>query len=105
MLRGLLSLFTSGLIIHPMVLLGIGSGIYLSLSYNLQEIYAFMAMPLVYLVVVVIALLYTLKYNRVHKSFSEETDWKETFSAFIGNIFKLLISCACAISLYTMFFL
>lgn len=105
MIKGILSLFTSGLIIHPMVLLGIGSGVYLCLNYQLPEIYDLMALPQVYLGVVAIAFLYTIIFGRAHKGYSEAVDWKETFNSFIGNIFKLLISCACAISLFTMLIL
>lgn len=104
MIKGLLSLFTSGLIIHPMVLLGIGSGLYLCLNYKLPEIYDFAVMPQVYFAVLAIAFVYTIVFNRAQKGYSEVVDWKETFGRFIGNIFKLLISCVCAISLFTMLF-
>lgn len=105
MLRGLLSVFTSGLIIHPMVLLGIGTGIYMCVNYNLQEIFAWLAVPQLYVIALVIAFLYTFIFDRVYKGYSDKVDWKGTVDRFIGNIFKLILACLCAVSLFeTLFF-
>ena len=105
MLRGFLRLFTSGLIIHPMVLLGIATGVYLSLNYHLSEIYSLMEMPRVYCGILLVALVYTFVFNRAYKGYSDTVDWKETFNRIIGNVFKLLISGVCTICLFVTIFL
>ncbi|MBP5398864.1 MAG: hypothetical protein J6Y53_00415 [Alphaproteobacteria bacterium] len=103
MIRGLVNVFRSGLIIHPMVLLGIGVAAYLCLNYKIPEIFAFLALPQLYFGVLAVAFVYTIVFNRAQKGYSDIVDWKGTFGHFIGNIFKLLLSCACALSLFMMF--
>ena len=105
MLRGLLRVFTSGLIIQPMVLLGIGFGIYMCVNYNLQEIFAWLAVPQLYALAVVIAFFYTFIFDRVYMGYSRKVNWRGTFDRFVGHFFKMILACLCAVSLFeTLFF-
>ncbi len=85
MLRGVISLFTSGLILHPMVLLGIGSGMFLSYRFGLEQLFDIFAYYDFYLVAMAVAFVYTFAFNQVFKGYSSTIDWGETFKRFLGN--------------------
>lgn len=85
MFRGVISLFTSGLILHPMLLLGIGSGMFLSYRFDLERLFDIFSYYDFYLVAVAIAFVYTFAFNHVYKGYSSTIDWEETFKRFFGN--------------------
>lgn len=96
MIKGILSLFTSGMFINPMFLIGLGGGAYLSYYHDAEAIYAFFFDFKIYVLAVVVAFIYTFLFNRVQKSFSTVVDWPETFKQFITNSINLLITLICA---------
>lgn len=92
MFKGFISLFSSGLILHPMVLLGIGSGCFLSYRFDLEQIFDIFAYYDFYLVGAAIAFVYTFAFNQVYKGYSNTVDWDETFKRFLGNAGTLILT-------------
>ena len=89
MIKGVIALFTSGILANPLVLLGIlfGSLFYAFLSAN--DIYQIYKTPAFYGLAVFISCYYILKFRRVYKE-NGDTDWGETLLAIICGIFKFV---------------
>ncbi len=93
MIKGIINLFKSGLILNPMILLGICTGIFLSYRHGLQYFYSNIIVNYdFYLICVSVAFVYTFAFRQVYKGYSNVVDWAETFKRFIGNSFLLIIT-------------
>ncbi len=94
MIKGIISLFTTGMILNPMILLGIASGMFLSYRFdsNIEKLIDIFSGYDTYLVAVSIAFVYTFAFNQVYKGYSSTVDWDETFKRFIGNSLKIVLS-------------
>lgn len=102
MIRGIVALFSSGILTNPLVLLGIlfGSLFYAFLSAN--DIYQIYKTPAFYGLALILACGYIIGFRRVYKE-NGDTDWGETTLAVIGGIFKFVIASILMISFISFF--
>ncbi len=105
MFKGILALFKSGLIVNPMVLLGIVFGI-VSVSYlSLSDIYKLFQDWHFYLFVMLCALVYNLIFRKRYHEGAIGLDFATMFQNSLGSAAMFLISLFCSISFVTMFLL
>ena len=103
MIKGILSLFTSGMFLNPMFLIGLGGGAYMSYHFDAEKIYSVFFGYKIYAVSVVVAFIYTFLFNRVQKGYSSLVDWPETFKQFITNSINLLVTLLCSVIFFEFF--
>ena len=92
MFKGILALFTSGLIFHPMVLGGIVSAIAVSLAWESKDIYAILQTSYPYIAIFALALAYTFSFAKIYKEGGEEVNHLATFMRALGNTVKFTLA-------------
>ena len=102
MIKGLIALFTSGIIFNPMVLIGVISGSYTIINLKPEEIRLLMINANFYMAVCVLAFLYTFIFARVYKTGGVNVDWGATTGLFVWNFVRFLISFVLSMSFVTM---
>jgi len=102
MIRGIIALFTSGILINPLVLSGVvlGSLFYAFLPAN--DVYQIYKTPVFYSLAALLSGGYVIGFRRVYKE-TGETDWGETILAIIGGALKLIIASVLMISFISFF--
>ncbi len=103
MFRGILNFFSSGTVLNPMFLLGLGSGAFLSYRFNTDKLYSIFMWYDTYLVAIAIAFVYTFAFNQVFKGYSSTIDWPETFKRFISQSILLIASAAVSAFIFEQF--
>ncbi|MBP3547038.1 MAG: hypothetical protein J6K16_07950 [Alphaproteobacteria bacterium] len=103
MFRGILNFFSSGTVLNPMFLLGVGSGAFLSYRFNTDKLYSIFMWYDTYLVAVAIAFVYTFAFNQVFKGYSSTIDWPETFKRFISQSILLIVSAVVSAFVFEQF--
>ncbi|MBQ8784586.1 MAG: hypothetical protein IJZ59_00905 [Alphaproteobacteria bacterium] len=103
MFRGILNFFSSGTVLNPMFLLGLGSGAFLSYRFNTDKLYSIFMWYDTYLVAIAIAFVYTFAFNQVFKGYSSTIDWSETFKRFISQSILLIASAAVSAFIFEQF--
>lgn len=104
MFRGLKALFTSGLIVDPMVLLGIIFGFVFIQYFDFSRFMLIVAYYDYYLVALSIAFLYTILFKRVFNRYGNMVNWQETTKRAIGNFAKLVIANILAVVFFDVLF-
>ncbi len=102
MLKGLISLFTSGIIFNPLVLLGIVSGFWCFANKKAEEIRALFFENWWYATIAVCALIYAFGFAKIYKEASMKIDIKATFGLAVWNFVKYFISFVLSLSFATM---
>ncbi len=102
MIKGLISLFTSGIIFNPMVLLGIVSGVYAIISFSPDKIRDILVDSDFYLAVLLISAFYTFVFARIYKSGGRVVDYSATFGLVVWNFIRCIIAFVLAMSFVTM---
>ncbi|MBQ8677476.1 MAG: hypothetical protein IJ529_05985 [Alphaproteobacteria bacterium] len=102
MIRGILALFTSGIMTNPMVLLGIILGSVLYFSLDGQQIFQVYKMPSFYGFAVVLSCIYVLVFRRIYKE-NGDTDWGETLLSVIASFFRFIVASILMISFISLF--
>ena len=102
MFRGILALFTSGLIVNPMVICGMVTGIALYSLLDSREIFQVYKNPLFYGIALCLAGVYVIGFRRVYKT-TGETDRTETFLSIIGAFFRFVLTSLLMISFISLF--
>lgn len=92
MIKGILALFKSGLILNPMVLLGIISGFIAMGTLENEQLHTLYTSYQLYLLMLLIAALYVYAFKRTYFRGGLETDWKETGLTALGHFLMLVIS-------------
>lgn len=92
MIKGILALFKSGLILNPMVLLGIISGFIAMGTLEDEQLHALYTSYHLYLLMLLIAALYVYVFKRTYFRGGLETDWKETGLTALGHFLMLVVS-------------
>ena len=103
MIKGFLALFTSGVLFRPMVLLGIGIGIFFLIHYGEGEILPIFFEPSFYVLLLFIAGLYTCLFLRSYHSGGKKIDWTETLSGIFGQFLLLLAAIIFSCLFFYMF--
>lgn len=94
MFKGIAALFTSGLLFHPMVLLGIVSAVVLMCKVPSDILYAWLHQSYIYISLVFIAFIYTYTFAKVYKEGGLEVNKGATFIKAIGNTMRLGLAFA-----------
>jgi len=102
MIRGIVALFTSGIITNPMVLLGIILGTVLYCCLDGQQIFQIYKMPSFYGVAVLLSCIYVLGFRRVYTE-NGDTDWVETGLSVLASVFKFVVASILMISFVSLF--
>lgn len=98
MISGLKALFTSGVILHPMVLLGIFAGGVFTYKFDLDTIVSIFSYYDYYMVAASIAFLYTIFFDMMYKPRGYQVDWKGTMGRVFGSFVKLVLANFLSIS-------
>ena len=97
MFRGLAALFGSGLIFHPLVLLGIVSGSVEFFKLDNEQIWQLYQNWRFYALVVLAAAIWALTLGRTYQEDGITPDWGHMTGAAAGGAVMLLISNFCVI--------
>lgn len=101
MIKGIIALFTTGIIFNPMAWVGIGAGCYMMLNLTMAQIHSLAVNWQFHAGVLALALVYTLIFKRTYYSGAQRVNWKATFSSVLGNYFYILfitvVTCLCFI--------
>jgi hypothetical protein len=98
MIKGIVALFTSGILFKPMVLLGIISGFVFMFGFDEQARQMLTEVPFLYVAVAVVAVLYTFSWDKVYKEGGEEVDWVSTTGLAVWNFALYFIALFLTIS-------
>lgn len=102
MIKGIIALFTSGILTNPMVLLGmaLGSGMYAFLDGS--EIFQVYKKASFYGVAFLCSVIYVIGFRRTYKE-NGETDWFETSLSVVGGVFKFVLASLLMMSFISFF--
>lgn len=92
MFKGLKVLFTSGLIIDPMVLTGIVLGYLMCSFFEIKDLMVFFSMLNYYVFTFGLAFVYVILFKKVYKAKGMMVDWKATGAKIFSSFLKLLFS-------------
>ena len=104
MFKGIISLFTSGVIFHPMVLSGIILASVAAVFLDYEQLFALFANPNIYLLMLFSAFGYVYFFKLVYKEGGRKVDWSATSLLVVGNAFRFLISAFSMACLILMLF-
>ena len=92
MIKGLISLFTSGIIFSPMVLLGIICGFFSIIKLSSEHIRTIIFDYKNYLILVIVTGIYVLAFKKIYKDGGLELDWIAIFLRILAESVKFLIA-------------
>ena len=105
MFKGIIALFSSGLIVNPMVLLGILSGVLFSTTLPTEQIVRIYRDYDYYLVTLSLSFLYVFFFQKVFIGYGDEVDWPATLKKWPGAFAKLVLSNVLSVVFFvTLFF-
>ena len=102
MIKGIISLFTSGLIFNPLVLLGIVCGIISITKLNQEQLIAIAKDPNSYILVVFAAFLYAFIFKKRYKEGGISIDYTAMLFTVVGGTIKFILSYILSISFVVM---
>ena len=102
MFKGIVSLFASGIIFNPFVLLGIISGSWCYFNMKPDDIMNLFYKNEFYAVVVGAAIVYVFCFARVYSSGGRFLDWSAMFMRIIANVIRFFISFVLVMSFISM---
>ena len=102
MIKGILALFRSGLILNPMVFLGILIGFIAMATLDDDMLRLLYTSFSLYLLMFIIASAYVYFFKLVYFQGGRKVDWKETILSMVGHFLMFVISFICSM-LFVMF--
>lgn len=102
MIRGILALFTSGILTNPMVLAGIILGSVFYSMFDGAEIFQIYKKPSFYGLAFVLSCVYVLGFRRIYTE-DGDTDWTETSLAIAAGVFRFVLASVLMISFISFF--
>ncbi len=102
MIKGLIALFTSGTILNPMVLLGIGLAIFCMIKMDAEQMRQLFGDYHLYAFVAFFSFVYTFVFKKVYKDDAVNLDYTSMILSAIGGILKFVLACALTISFIIM---
>lgn len=102
MFKGLISLFTSGVIFSPFVLFGIIAGSYCYVNMEAEEIKNLLLRREFYAVVALASAVYVYLFAKVYENGGTFLDWTAMFWRVIANIVKFFLSFVLVMSFIMM---
>lgn len=104
MIKGIIALFSSGLILAPQVLSGIIFGLLFSTKLKLEQIYSIYKNPAFYLLILIFISAYVFTFKKTYKNSRGDIDWNDNIMRIIGYCGMFLITNVLTISfVYTLF--
>lgn len=103
MFKGFISLFTTGIIFNPFVLLGIILGSLCYFNMELNEIRNLFLRKDFFAVVVALASIFVLIFSKRYVYGGKQFDWWAMFLIVVGNVVKFYISFVLVMSFISMF--
>ena len=104
MIRGLLALFSSGLIFAPQVLAGILLGLFFGSKLSIDQIKNIYCNHNFYICVFLFVGIYVFSFKRTYKNSRGDIDWQDNLLRIIGYCAMFFIANIAAISFVYMLF-
>jgi len=98
MIKGLIVLFSSGLILAPQVLAGIALGLYFAIELDMDQIKAIYCNYHFYTMVVALIGIYVFVFKRTYKENGRQVDWQDNLLRVLGYCAMFFVSNILAIS-------
>lgn len=102
MFKGIVSLFTSGLIFNPFVLSGIIIGSWCYFSMDVSAIRSLFLMKEFYVAVVGIATIFVFIFSKVYVNNGRNLDWFAMLGKIVVNVLKFFVSFVLIMSFISM---
>ena len=97
MIKGIVALFTSGIIFRLPVLIGIIIGFYMMFAFSDEEIWKTFHNPLLYTIGIIISFIYAFIFKKTYKKGGGIVDWRATFYSvfghFVSYVAAVIFSC------------
>lgn len=102
MIKGILALFTSGILTNPMVLAGMLVGAVLYSFLDGSEIFQIYKKASFYGMALLCSCIYVIGFRRTYKE-NGDTDWTETLLSVAGGVFKFVLASLLMMSFISLF--
>ncbi|MBE6453282.1 MAG: hypothetical protein E7017_00135 [Alphaproteobacteria bacterium] len=102
MFKGIIALFTSGIIFNPFVMMGIGCGVWAIINLPPEDIRTLFLDCRLYIIVAIVAVIYTFLFAKIYKQGGRYIDWNSTMWLAVWNFVRYFISFVLAMSFVTM---
>lgn len=96
MIKGILALFSSGIIFRLPVLSGIIIGFYMMFTLSDEEIMAVFHSPHVYMLGLIISAVYAFIFKRIYKKGGGIVDWNATVYSIFGHFLSYIVALVCS---------
>ena len=98
MIKGIIALFSSGLILAPQVLVGIVLGLYFGAELKPEQIKAIYCNYHFYTMVFALVAIYVFSFKRTYKENSDDIDWQDNLLRVLGYSAMFFVANILAIS-------
>ncbi len=92
MIKGILALFTSGIIFRLPVLCGVVVGFYMMLALSDEQIWATFQKPLLYVFGLIVCMIYAFVFKKVYRKGGSIVDWRATVNSLFGHFFSYIMA-------------
>lgn len=103
MIKGIISLFTSGIILNPMVILGIVFGIIINVNLKKTEVYDVFTNYRIYVLGLILSVIYIVFFKKVYKGKSLELDYNTMGAYIIKEGLRFVFTVFLSISFFGFF--
>ncbi len=101
MIRGFIALLTSGILLNPMILLGIAVASYIMFSLSMEDVGNLLKNRLLYISFLIIATMFTVAFKRIYRTGGEKTNWRATAGEILNQFLTLTSAMLlCCLLLY-----
>ena len=98
MIKGIIALFSSGLILAPQVLSGIILGFYFSIKMQMEQIKEIYRLPTFYAAVIFLVAVYVYFFKLTYKNDRGDIDWVDNIMRVFGYTMMFFIANICTIA-------
>ncbi len=98
MIKGIVALFTSGVIFSPMVLLGIFLAVYCMMRMDAEQMRALFMDYRLYVWVAFISFVHVFLFKKIYKDDGVSHDYVAMIISVLGGIIKFVLACSLMIS-------
>lgn len=102
MIKGIKALFSSGVILNPLVLLGIVTAVYCMINMDAEQIYALFRDYHLYALVALISFVHVFLFKKVYQDDCVSLDYPAMFLAVLAGIARFVLACGLTISFIVM---
>jgi len=103
MIKGIISLFTSGIIFNPLILAGIAFGIFCMSTKDAEAIQAVFKDFHLYLLVFIFSTVYVFAFKKVYKDDCDNLNWGVMIFQSVWGVVKFTLAALLTISFIVMF--